>query len=79
MTLRFLHKEQAYFNYCYIPTYRTYYHCYHWCRDNVKGFWNVEGDPETHIYRFAFMDSKDYVLFLLQYGDRSISNRPSEY
>ncbi len=74
----FPHREQDYFNYAYIRTYREYYAAYTWCRTNAKKFWQVNGDPETHIYQFAFMDTREYTMFILTHSNVIICTSTSK-
>lgn len=66
--INFPHGELSLFNYAYVQSYREYYQAYTWCRTNTKKFWQVNGDPETHIYQFAFIDLREYTMFIIKHS-----------
>ena len=70
---KFPHEEHpTHFKYAYVPNYRIYHRCYHWCREHIKQFWRADGDPNTQIYRFVFFDKFDHMKFLLQWSNEVI-------
>jgi hypothetical protein len=74
----FPHGELSLFNYAYISSYRKYTRAYLWCRTNTKNFWQVTGDPDTQIYQFAFIDEREFTLFLINHSGMILHARAGQ-
>ena len=74
----FPHGELSMFNYAYILSYPKYTRAYNWCKTNTRQFWQVYGDPDTQLYRFGFIDSREYTMFLINHSDVIIYSSKAE-